>query len=92
LGRHGNSLVVAMNLPIFPSVASINLILGDQLNHEHSWFTEPREDTLFVIAELYEEASYVPHHAQKICAFFLAMQKFAESLAALEAKTLKLRA
>ena len=81
-----------MNLPISPSVASINLILGGQLNHEHSWFTEPREDTLFVIAELYEEASYVPHHAQKICAFFLAMQKFAESLAALEAKTLKLRA
>ncbi|MBT7721956.1 MAG: cryptochrome/photolyase family protein [Gammaproteobacteria bacterium] len=71
-----------MNLPIFPSVTRINLILGDQLNHKHSWFTEPREDTLFVIAELYEEASYVPHHAQKICAFFLAMQKFAESLAA----------
>jgi len=71
-----------MNLPSFPSVTSISLILGDQLNHQHSWYTEPREDTLFVIAELHEEASYVPHHAQKICAFFLAMQKFAEPLAA----------
>lgn len=58
----------------------IKLILGDQLNSEHSWFTKVEPDVLFVIAELHEEASYTKHHIQKIAAFFAAMNAFATNL------------
>ncbi len=44
----------------------LRLILGDQLNLEHSWFNEPDESVLIVVAELKQEASYVRHHVQKI--------------------------
>ena len=70
-----------MNLPPLESITTIRLILGDQLNLQHSWYDETREDVLYVVAELYEEVHYVKHHVQKICAFFLAMQRFAEALA-----------
>ena len=55
----------------------LRLILGDQLNHLHSWFVEQDDSTLYVIAELHEETTYVPHHVQKVCAFFDAMGSFA---------------
>ncbi|OEE70014.1 deoxyribodipyrimidine photolyase [Enterovibrio norvegicus FF-33] len=58
----------------------LRLILGDQLNASHSWFREQDDDTLYVIAELHQEASYVPHHVQKVCAFFAAMSAFAQAL------------
>ena len=58
----------------------LRLILGDQLNLEHSWFNEPDESVLIVVAELKQEASYVRHHVQKICAFFAAMENFAQAL------------
>ncbi|MFT5084506.1 MAG: deoxyribodipyrimidine photolyase-related protein [Lentisphaeria bacterium] len=59
---------------------TLRLILGDQLNVQHSWFKGPDEGVLYVIAELKQEASYVKHHIQKICAFFLAMENFADAL------------
>ena len=55
-------------------------ILGDQLNYQHSWFSSPRSDTLFVIAELRQETDYTCHHVQKICAFFASMRRFANHL------------
>jgi len=58
----------------------LRLILGDQLNASHSWFSDKNDDTLYVIAELYQEATYTTHHVQKICAFFAAMEAFAEAL------------
>ncbi len=58
----------------------IRLILGDQLNHAHPWFNEVSGSTLYVLAELRQETDYAPHHIQKVCAFFLAMQGFAASL------------
>ncbi|WP_154173622.1 cryptochrome/photolyase family protein [Vibrio metoecus] len=60
----------------------VRLILGDQLNHAHSWFTEPREEVLYLIAELHQEQAYVRHHIQKQCAFFAAMKAFADYLSA----------
>jgi len=60
----------------------VRLILGDQLNHTHSWFAEPREEVLYLIAELHQEQWYVRHHIQKQCAFFAAMKAFAERLTA----------
>jgi deoxyribodipyrimidine photolyase-related protein len=58
----------------------IRLILGDQLNAEHSWFKSTDENVLYVIAELHQEQHYVKHHVQKICAFFKSMENFALAL------------
>ncbi|OHU88139.1 MULTISPECIES: cryptochrome/photolyase family protein [Pseudoalteromonas] len=62
------------------SYRCIRLILGDQLNPQHSWFKDKNEHTLYVIAELHQETAYVQHHIQKVCAFFCAMQHFAQAL------------
>lgn len=56
---------------------TIRLILGDQLNSEHSWFQQMDDNVLFLIAELKQENTYVTHHIQKVCAFFSAMARFA---------------
>jgi deoxyribodipyrimidine photolyase-related protein len=61
---------------------TLRLILGDQLNASHSWYRDKDSSVLYVVAEQYQEASYVKHHIQKIAAFFLAMQKFADALEA----------
>ena len=59
---------------------TLRLILGDQLNAAHSWYKVNNKNTLYVIAELHQEMAYTTHHAQKIAAFFLSMQNFAQSL------------
>lgn len=61
-------------------VKKLRLILGDQLNASHSWYQTKSDDVLYVIAEMHQEATYVKHHIQKICAFFAAMQTFATAL------------
>lgn len=58
----------------------LRLILGDQLNAQHSWFAQRDDQCLYVIAELLQETGYVKHHIQKICGFFLAMEQFAAAL------------
>ena len=58
----------------------LRLILGDQLNINHSWFKENNSNTTYVMMEVKEETSYVLHHAQKIIATFAAMRFFAEQL------------
>ncbi len=57
-------------------IHTIRLILGDQLNDRHSWFERRDAGILYVIAELKQEATYVRHHVQKLCAFFAAMEEF----------------
>ncbi len=57
---------------------TVRLILGDQLNSEHSWFDQVDESVLYLIAELKQETTYVTHHIQKVCAFFAAMAQFAK--------------
>lgn len=59
---------------------SLRWILGDQLNENHSWFSEIDNNVLFVIAELHQETAYARHHIQKLVAFFAAMSAFAERL------------
>jgi deoxyribodipyrimidine photolyase-related protein len=56
---------------------TLRLVLGDQLNPAHGWFSEIEADTLYVIAELRQEATYARHHVQKVAAFFAALQAFA---------------
>lgn len=58
----------------------VRLILGDQLNSQHSWYKKTDAGVLFLIAELHQEATYVRHHIQKLCAFFAAMENFSERL------------
>ncbi len=59
----------------------LRLILGDQLNQQHSWFSETDPQVVYLIAELPQETNYTRHHVQKICAFFAAMEQFAYRLA-----------
>jgi len=56
------------------------LILGDQLNPDHSWFAEQRSDVIYLMMEVRQETDYVLHHAQKIIAIFAAMRDFAQRL------------
>jgi deoxyribodipyrimidine photolyase-related protein len=58
----------------------LRLLLGDQLNANHSWFLKPNDDTLFVLMEIRPESEYVRHHIQKLLGFFGAMRDFAENL------------
>lgn len=59
---------------------TVRLILGDQLNIEHSWFQQVNDDVIYIIAELKQETDYVDSHIQKVVAFFSAMSYFAKEL------------
>jgi len=59
---------------------TLRLILGDQLNQQHSWFESTDENILYVMMEIRQETDYVRHHIQKIIAFFTAMRAFSEYL------------
>lgn len=59
---------------------TLRVILGDQLNAGHRWYKKNDPGVLYLMAELHPEATYVTHHVQKLCAFFLAMEKFAGAL------------
>ena len=61
---------------------TLRLILGDQLNAQHSWLQDNDPSILHVLMEILPETQYVQHHVQKICAFFLAMRAFATKLQA----------
>ncbi len=61
--------------------SGIRLILGDQLNIQHSWFSEINKDWLYVLMEVKPESEYVQHHIQKIVGIFQAMRSFERSLA-----------
>lgn len=60
--------------------STLRLILGDQLNEQHSWFQEVNEEVTYCLFETWSEANYTRHHVQKIVGFFLAMRNFAERL------------
>ncbi|ASU40083.1 cryptochrome/photolyase family protein [Herbaspirillum sp. meg3] len=61
---------------------TLRLILGDQLNTEHSWFQIVDPHVVYVLMEVRQETDYVLHHAQKILAIFAAMRDFARHLRA----------
>ena len=62
----------------------LRLILGDQLNEHHSWFSTPpdQDEAIYVMMEIRSETDYAQHHIQKIIGFFLAMRHFAGYLKA----------
>ncbi len=58
----------------------VRLILGDQLNSNHSWFKTTDDSVTYVLMEIRTETDYALHHIQKIVGFFAAMQAFALDL------------
>jgi deoxyribodipyrimidine photolyase-related protein len=69
-------------MPLKKQYKTLRLILGDQLNYNHSWYKKSNDSTLYLIAELKQEATYTKHHIQKLCGFFLAMKNFSDNLKA----------
>ena len=63
-------------------IKTIRLILGDQLNERHSWFSNTDSEVLYVLMEIRPESEYVKHHIQKILGIFAAMRSFADLLEA----------
>lgn len=59
---------------------TLRLILGDQLNLNHSWFADVDENITYVLMEVRSETDYAYHHIQKVVGFFVAMRTFAEEL------------
>ena len=61
----------------------LHLILGDQLSHDLSSLRDYRTaQDVVLMAEVEEEATYAPHHKQKIALILSAMRHFAEELRA----------
>ncbi len=58
----------------------LRLILGDQLNRQHSWYKMVDETVTYVMMELRTETDYATHHIQKVTGFFAAMRAFAREL------------
>ena len=59
---------------------TLRLILGDQLNIEHSWFKKTDPSIMYCMFEMRQETDYVKHHIQKVVGFFAAMREFAKLL------------
>ena len=59
---------------------TLRFILGDQLNHKHSWYDQDDKDLIYFMAEMRQETDYVKHHIQKVVAFFEAMRNFSKWL------------
>ncbi|TRW23683.1 cryptochrome/photolyase family protein [Flavobacterium zepuense] len=59
---------------------TLRLVLGDQLNLQHTWFSGKDSSVLYALMEVKTETDYVWHHIQKVCAIFAAMEEFANAL------------
>jgi deoxyribodipyrimidine photolyase-related protein len=70
---------------------TLRLILGDQLNSNHSWFKTPDKRVAYVLMEVRQETDYVKHHVQKVAAFFAAMRAFARHLSSAGHRVIYLR-
>lgn len=62
------------------TMKTLRLILGDQVNLQHSWFREVRDDVIYCLFEMRQETKYATHHLQKVVGFFAAMRRFAGEL------------
>lgn len=59
---------------------TLRLILGDQLNSNHSWFKTVDSNITYVLMEIRSETDYANHHIQKVVGIFAAMQSFYQEL------------
>lgn len=72
-------------------MGKLRLILGDQLDLQHSWFSRRDSADTYAMMEVRQETDYVRHHAQKVIAIFAAMRNFAETLRAAGHRVLYLK-
>ncbi len=63
-----------------PKSNTLRLILGDQLNINHTWFNKVDETVTYLMMEIRTETDYAKHHIQKVLGVFAAMQNFAQEL------------
>jgi deoxyribodipyrimidine photolyase-related protein len=61
-------------------MGSLRLVLGDQLSRSLSSLRDVEDGDVILMAEVYDEATYVRHHKKKIAFLFSAMRHFAEDL------------
>ena len=61
----------------------LRLILGDQLNINHSWYQKVDPDVAYLMMEVKSETQRSPQHAQKVLGTFAAMRAFSASLSSL---------
>ena len=61
-------------------MSTVRLLLGDQLNPEHPWFSKVDPKVTYVLMEIRSETDYVLHHAQKVLAIFAGMRQLAKNL------------
>ncbi|CAA9202464.1 cryptochrome/photolyase family protein [Flavobacterium collinsii] len=59
---------------------TLRLILGDQLNSNHSWFNTVDDSVFYVMMEIRSETDYATHHIQKVVGIFAAMRAFCSEL------------
>jgi deoxyribodipyrimidine photolyase-related protein len=59
---------------------TLRLILGDQLNEQHSWYNEQDQNITYLLMEMRQETDYALHHIQKVAGFFASMRQFKEQL------------
>jgi deoxyribodipyrimidine photolyase-related protein len=59
---------------------TLRLILGDQLNYNHSWLRTVDDNITYVLMEVREETDYTKHHIQKVIGIFAAMYNFVQFL------------
>ena len=64
------------------SATCLRLVLSDQLNPQHSWFTAVDDTVVYVLMEVRSETDYVLHHAQKVLGIFAAMRALSAQLQA----------
>ena len=63
-------------------MTTLRIVLGDQLTRGLSSLLDYQPGDVVLMMEVVEEATYVPHHKQKIALILSAMRHFAESLRA----------
>ncbi|WP_445452354.1 cryptochrome/photolyase family protein [Flavobacterium sp. 25HG05S-40] len=73
------------------SKKTLRLILGDQLNSNHSWFSSVDDAVTYVMMEVRTETDYAQHHIQKVVGFFSAMRYFATELQSQKHQVLYIR-
>ncbi|MEM1260830.1 MAG: cryptochrome/photolyase family protein [Pseudomonadota bacterium] len=61
-------------------MTTLRIVLGDQLSHSLPVVTEAAHDDTFLMMEVADEATVVPHHPKKLVLVFSAMRHFANEL------------
>jgi deoxyribodipyrimidine photolyase-related protein len=62
------------------TMTTLRLVLGDQLNPTHSWFSKVDQNVIYTLMEMRQETDYVVHHAQKVIAIFAGLRDLATLL------------